>query len=99
MNTRTKLILAVILILLPFGARFVWFKRGSYTPPEIAQDVDIVLPEVDRSPYEDEPARGSGTVVFDNAHLNNLAKNTCTRGRIFIEQSTPTDNNFRKFSR
>ncbi|GAB4581850.1 MAG: hypothetical protein Fur0022_46010 [Anaerolineales bacterium] len=82
MNTRTKLLLAAILFLIPFVARWAWFNRpqGDYTPPEIPplDQLTITLPETTFQPVTDTPTPGNGRVVADLTHLNNLETDDLT---------------------
>jgi hypothetical protein len=74
MRGRTKVAIAVLLVLLPIAWRWVWFHRGAYTPPTIPEmdgsQLQVSLPEY--SPVADEPVQGAGRVVLDLAHSNNL---------------------------
>lgn len=82
MNTRTKLLLAAILFLLPFIARWAWFNRpqGEYTPPEIPplDQLTFTLPETNFEPVKDTPLAGNGHVVADLIHDNNLLNEDLT---------------------
>jgi hypothetical protein len=82
MNTRTKLLLAAILFLLPFAARWAWFNRpqGAYTAPEIPQldQLAVTLPETTFHPTKDNPHPGTGRVIADLTHANNLLTDDLT---------------------
>ncbi|HNB54894.1 MAG TPA: hypothetical protein PK530_23295, partial [Anaerolineales bacterium] len=82
MNTRTKVLLAAILFLLPFVARWAWFNRpqGNYTAPEIPQldQLTVTLPETTFQPTKDNPTPGTGRVVADLTHANNLLTDDLT---------------------
>ncbi|NUM46664.1 MAG: hypothetical protein HUU38_18325 [Anaerolineales bacterium] len=82
MNTRTKLLLAAILFLLPFALRWAWFNRpmGEYTPPEIPQldQVTVTVSETNFEPIQDRPQPGNGRVVADLTHFNNLLTDDLT---------------------
>jgi hypothetical protein len=74
MRRGTKVIIAVLLLLLPIAWRWVWFHRGVYTPLAIPEmddrQLEVSLPEY--SPVVDQPVAGAGRVVLDVAHNNNL---------------------------
>lgn len=82
MNTRTKILLAAILFLLPFVARWAWFNRpqGAYSSPEIPQldQLTVTLPETSFQPVKDSPQPGNGRVVADLTHVNNLLTDDLT---------------------
>ena len=74
MKAWTKILIVLILISLPVVGRWVWFHRGWYTPPliaEIDEDQIEVLPREYR-PIAEEVEEGVGRVVIDLAHENNL---------------------------
>ncbi len=82
MNTRTKLLLAALLFLLPFAVRWAWFNRptGGYTPPEIPslEGLTVTLPETSFEPVADSAEPGTGRVVADLTHGNNLLTDDLT---------------------
>ena len=82
MNTRTKVLLALLLFLLPFAVRWVWFERlpEKYTPPEIPdlEGLTVTLPETTFKPVTDRPQPGNGRVIADLTHNNNLLNDDLT---------------------
>jgi len=92
MRTRTKVTIAVLLLVFPVAWRWVWFNRGKYTPPTISQidgeQIEVSPPEY--SPITDEAAQGGGRVVFDLAHYNNLEVDDLTplRDRLIARGAT-----------
>jgi hypothetical protein len=77
-TTRNKALVFLVLFvaaacLLCVG-RVLWFHRGFYLEPDIAEiDEDRIssLP-VAYAPYEDEPTSGEGRLIIDLSHENNL---------------------------
>jgi hypothetical protein len=71
---RTKLFIAVILIVLPVAGRWMWFYRGRYTPPTIPElddsQMQVGLPAY--SSTAEEPVPQAGRVLVDLGHANNL---------------------------
>ena len=67
MRTRTKVLIVAILLLLPIVGRWVWFHRGVYTPPQIAEldetKIEVSLPEYVH--IAEETVNGAGRVVVD----------------------------------
>ncbi len=80
MRTRTKVIVAALLFVLPIAGRWVWFNRGLYTTPTITQldDTKINVPLPVYNPAAEEVVVGGGRVVFDLAHENNLEADDLT---------------------
>ena len=80
MRTRTKIIVAALLFLLPIVGRWLWFNRGVYTPPTITEldDTRIDVPLPVYNPLAEEAVEGAGRVVFDLAHDNNLEADDLT---------------------
>ena len=74
MKTTTKLLLAALLLLLPFAARGLWFYRGVYRPPALPdlEALQISLPQAEYEPVADTPTQGNGRVAIDLTHSNNL---------------------------
>jgi hypothetical protein len=74
MSTRTRVLIVAVLLLLPIAGRWVWFHRGVYTPPQIAEldesKIEVPLPEY--GPIAGETVEVAGRVVVDMAHDNNL---------------------------
>ena len=74
MSTRVKVVIAAVLVVLPVAGRWLWFNRGFYTPPSLAEldDSRIAVPLPEYSPLAEEVARHPGRVLFDLSHANNL---------------------------
>lgn len=74
MNTRSRIVIAVALLILPFVARSIWFYRGTYSPPVIP-NIEEALPTLgapEYRPFVDQPVEGNSRIVFDISHANNL---------------------------
>src|SRR3972149_7041127 len=74
LNTLFKIFIFILLFLLPFGSRWLWFYRGKYEVPKIApiDQPSITTTTEHDQPYNDQPQPGRGRVVFDMTHDNNL---------------------------
>jgi hypothetical protein len=74
LSTLLKLLVFVVLFLLPFGGRWYWYYRGKYETPKIApiDQARISASTAKYNSYVDQPKPGSGRVVIDLTHDNNL---------------------------
>ncbi|MDH3942621.1 MAG: GldG family protein [Anaerolineae bacterium] len=79
-DLRRLIIVAIVLLAVPFLFRWDAFRTGSYDPGELPEIDDSAL--IDTLPtyrtYRDEPVEGAGTVIFDLSHRNNTALNDLT---------------------
>jgi hypothetical protein len=89
---RTKLIIAIVLVALPLAGRWIWFYRGAYTPPTIAEldssQMEVPLPAY--SPVTEEVVQERGRVLIDLGHANNLEVDDLTplRERLIARGAT-----------
>ena len=74
LSTLLKLLVFVVFFLLPFGGRWLWHYRGKYETPKIApiDQAQIAVSATKYNSYVDQPKPGSGRVVIDLTHDNNL---------------------------
>ncbi len=77
MKTWHKLLLALALIVLPLAGRWAWYHRGAYTAPPMAEidEAQIAPARPEYRLAEDKPQPGSGRVLIDLTHNNNLEIN------------------------
>jgi hypothetical protein len=73
-NTLFKFLVFIVLLLLPFGGRWLWFYRGKYETPKITPISLAQIPTttIKSQSFNDQPQPGRGRVVIDLTHDNNL---------------------------
>ncbi|MBN2005654.1 MAG: DUF4350 domain-containing protein [Anaerolineae bacterium] len=87
MKNLYKLLLILSVAALVFGGRLIWFYRGGYRAPEIADiNADATMTLSTYKVFEDTPRPAKrGYVLVDAAHTNNLAANDLTPLRARLE--------------
>jgi hypothetical protein len=74
-----KLLLVVLIVIILAGlivvGRLVWFRRGLYQSPDIAEIEERPVATADYQPVKEKPIAGEGYVVIDLSHYNNLQIN------------------------
>jgi hypothetical protein len=74
-----KLLFVIVIVILLAGVifvgRLIWFRRGFYRAPDIAEIEGSIVATADYQPVNDKPIIGEGHVVIDLAHNNNLQIN------------------------
>ncbi len=80
MKTAARILIFLVLLAAPAAGRFLWFYHGDYQAPQIAaiDPQSIQLPVSQYRVYADHPTPGSGRVVLDLSHANNVQADDLT---------------------
>ncbi len=78
-GTGAKLLLVILIVVLLAGVifvgRLIWFRRGFYRSPDVAEVEGSIVATADYQPVKEKPVTGEGHAVIDLAHNNNLQIN------------------------